>query len=78
MYDLTKTQIQDIDYFESNLKSFLKDKNLRFKQVIISNGEIVGVFDGLDTATAFAVENLKKGKYIIQQVVDENDMVNFV
>jgi hypothetical protein len=78
MYEFTQTQIGDMAYFRENINEFLKDNALRFKQVIVSNKQIVKSFDGLDKAVQYAVKNLTKGEYIIQQVVNEDDMVNFV
>ena len=78
MYEFTQSQTKDLAYFRENVKAFLNDNALRFKHVIISNAKIVRSFDGLDQAAEHAATHLKRGEYIIMQVVDEDEIVNFV
>jgi hypothetical protein len=78
MYEFTPQQQKDLAYFRANVLGWLEDNTLRFKHVIIAEEEIIKAFDGLDTAVKYAVDNCKKGEYIIQQVVNEDDIVNFI
>lgn len=78
MYDFTDSQKKDLAYFKENVSAFMNDNALRFKHVIISEGRIVKSFDMLDKAVEYCSENLKIGEYIIEQVIDENEIVNFV
>jgi hypothetical protein len=78
MYDLTQAQIKDLAYFDGHVEEFLADNNLRFKHVIIADCKIAETFDGLDLAVNYARDNLQRGEYIISQVVNDDEIVNFV
>jgi predicted DNA-binding WGR domain protein len=78
MRKFTEAQAKELAYFRENVAEFLKDNNLRFRHVLISGEQIVKSFDRIDLAAQYASENFKQGEYIIQQVIDENDLVNFV
>ena len=78
MNELTKTQLENLEYFHKNIGDFVNNSGLRFKHAVIANEEIAAAFDGIDAAVKYAVENLKKGDYIIQQIINEDDIVNFV
>ncbi|MCL1789183.1 MAG: hypothetical protein FWG33_02395 [Oscillospiraceae bacterium] len=78
MYEFTETQVKDLDYFRANVLKFMGDNSLRFRHIIISGEKIIKSFDGLDKAVEYAAGNLKKGEYIIEQVIDENEIVNMI
>jgi hypothetical protein len=79
MYDFTQAQIKDLAFFDGHLQEFMNDMTMRFKHVIISNMKVVGVFDNIEQAVQHITDNnLKRGEYILQQIVDEEEMVNFV
>ncbi|MCL2070781.1 MAG: hypothetical protein FWH07_00915 [Oscillospiraceae bacterium] len=78
MNEFTEKQLKDLDYFSANVAQFFKDNSLRFRHIIISDAKIVKSFDALDKAVDYAVQNLKKGEYIIEQVINEDEIVNFV
>jgi len=78
MFEFTERQIKDLDFFRANVMKFMGDNSLRFRHVIISGEKIVKSFEGLDKAVEYAAQNLKKGEYILEQVVDENEIVNII
>jgi hypothetical protein len=78
MYDFTENQKRDIIFFENNLKSFLENDLLKFKHVVISNEKLQNCFDTLDAALTYAVDRFQRGDYIIQQIIDEEEVINYV
>lgn len=78
MYEFTEKQLKDLAYFQKNVMSFMSDDALRFRHLLISGEKIIKAFDGLDQAADYAVLHYEKGEYIIEQVIDENEIVNFM
>ena len=80
MHEYTQAQLDDLEYFKENLPKLFNDDSLRFKNVVISNKKVIQGFDALDATEAvkYVSENFKKGEYIIQQVILNDDLVNFV
>ena len=78
MTDFTDKQKKDIAFFRNHLGSFLNNKLLRGKHVVVSNEEIAGCFDSFEKAIEHAVENFEKGSYIIQEVADPREINNFI
>ena len=71
-------QRKDIDYFKRHLDEFLADALLINKYAVISGEKIQNSFDTIDNAVSYAIDNFKVGDYIIQQIIDENKVINFV
>lgn len=78
MSDFTEDQKKCINYYKLNLKDWLAEELKRDKYVVISDETIKGIYDTIDMAFDYAVNNLPKGSYIIQRIVDENAIVNFI
>ena len=68
---------ENIDFFYDNLETFLKDKSLLLKYLVIHNKEVKKVFKEFPEALKYAVVNLPKNEYVIQQVLGE-ECVNFI
>ena len=78
MNDFTEKQKKDLAFFKDNLNDYLADDLLKNKFVIISGEKIQGCFDTLEAAVVFAVEKFRIGEFIIQQIIDESKVINFV
>ena len=78
MSDFTEEQKKCIDYYKSNLSNWLEDELKKNKYVVINNDSIRGIYDTIEMAYDYAVNNLSMGSFIIQRIVDENSIVNFI
>ena len=78
MIDFTDEQKRCIRYFEANINDWLADELKKDKFIVISEDKIRGIFDKIDTAFEFAALNLRPGGYIIQRIVDESKIVNYI
>jgi len=74
----TEKQRQDLDFFNKNIQTWLQNPIYRMKFVVISDGTLKGVYDSFESALKYAATTLKAGDYIIQQVLNENEVVNFL
>ena len=69
---------ENIDFFYDNLKTFLKDKSLLYKYLVIHNKEVKKAFKEFPQALKYAVVNLPKNEYVIQQVLEEEEAVYII
>ena len=74
----TNEQKSNIAYFNENLENLIDNPLYKMKFVIISSDELKGSYDTFEAALEFAAINYNSGEYIIQQVLPENEMVNFL
>lgn len=74
----TEKQQQDILFFNKNLETWVNNPLYKLKFVIISGEELKGVYDSFETALGAAVVSFKNGEYIIQQILPEEETVNFL
>ncbi len=68
---------KNVDFFKNQLASLLKDTLLAQKFVIVHNEKIVGAHDTFSNALGFAVNHFPSDEFIIQQVIDESNSINF-
>jgi hypothetical protein len=78
MKKLTEKQGKCLAFFKSNLSDWIKDDLKKNKYAVISDESIRGIFDTNEAAFDYAVDNLHTGSYIIQRIVDENEIVSFL
>ena len=78
MGTFTEKQLKDIDYFKSNLAEFLGNALLANKYVVISGEKIQNSFDTIENAVNYSIDNFQVGDYIIQRIVDPDNVINFV
>jgi hypothetical protein len=78
MKELTAKQKVCVDFFKSNLPDWLKDDLKKNKYAVICEDRITAIFDNTEAAYDYAVDRLQTGSYIIQRIVDENDVVSFL
>jgi hypothetical protein len=66
------------EYYAREAATLLANPLYKGKFVVIHSQEIKGSFDSFTNALQFATSNLPADEFIIQQVVDENEQINFV
>ena len=75
---LNSLQQKNYDFFCANLSEYLKNPVLKNKYAIFCNEELKGAYDSFGAAYAFACENYPVGEFIIQQIIDSNEIVEFL
>jgi len=74
----TEKQQEDIAYFNENLEMWAQNPLYKLKFVIISGKELKGIYDTFEAALGAAVVAYGSGEYIIQQILPEDETVNFL
>jgi hypothetical protein len=74
----TEAQKENLRYFQENLAEFLNNPLYKYKFVIISGKEIAGIFDTFSNAIEEAASRFLQGEYVIQQIIGENEVINFL
>jgi hypothetical protein len=74
----TEAQKENLRYFQENLADFLKNPIYKHKFAIISDKKIVGIYDSFNNAIEAAVPSLPQGEYVIQQIIGEDEVINFL
>ncbi|MBI5698698.1 hypothetical protein HZC35_00085 [Candidatus Saganbacteria bacterium] len=69
---------ENLNFFKSKLLELLSNPTYKDKYLVISNKEIKNVFDTFNSALEYAVATFPNEEFIIQQVVDETKVVNFI
>jgi len=70
-------QIENYEFFQSELSNLLLNKSIAGKYAIIYNSSIEGVFDTFESAYREACSKSYEG-FIVQQIIDERKIVNYV
>jgi hypothetical protein len=78
MVDFTDKQEINLAFYKSHLEEFLSNNLLKGKYVVISDEKIQGAFDTLEVAISYAVDHFQVGDYILQQIINEDDIVSFL
>jgi hypothetical protein len=71
-------QQKNLDFFERELSRLLGDVVYKGKFVVIHDEQVKGAYDSFDTALSFAVSNFPANEFLVQQVIDENERINFI
>jgi nicotinic acid phosphoribosyltransferase len=74
----TEKQQEDIAYFNENLETWSQNPLYKLKFIIISGKELKGIYDTFEAALGAAVVAYGSGEYIIQQILPEDETVNFL
>lgn len=69
---------KNISFFKENLSGWLADIAYKRKYVVIADQEVKAVHDSFPDALTFAAANLVRGEFIIQQVIGEDEQVDFL
>ena len=75
---LTKTQNTNYKYFTENIDNWLKDLNYKDKYVVIHERKVQQVSADFVKVFEYAVATFPRDEFIIQQIVDENSINNFL
>ena len=75
---ISSAQEQNLEFFQQNLDAWLQDPVYKHKHLVIHEQKIHGSYDQPGTAFEYAVANLPQGEFIIQQVIDENEVASFL
>lgn len=75
---MSDAKATNIDYFRANVAEWLKDEKLRNKFVVIDSQTIRGSFDTFDAALRDAVARFPSADFVIQQIIDESEIINFI
>ena len=71
-------QQENLAFFRSKLPELLDDPFLRHKFVVVHGGEIKAAFDGFEAALCEAVARYPRNEFIVQQVIGDREIVNFI
>jgi hypothetical protein len=74
----SEAQKENLQYFQENLADFLANPLYRHKFALIFDKKLVGIFDTFENAIKKAAPSLPQGEYIIQQIIGENEVINFL
>jgi hypothetical protein len=74
----TEAQKENLRYFQENLANFLANPLYKHKFAIIFDKKIAGIFDTFANAIEEAAATLPQGEYVIQQIIGENEVINFI
>ena len=75
---LENAQIENYKYFNDHLNEWLNDPLKNNKFAVIQEKEIKGLYDSFEAAYQFACTNLSEGEFIIQQIVDKAEVIEFL
>ena len=75
---LSEKQKENSKYFFDNLKDFLNNPIYKFKFAVIHEKNIVGIYDTSEAAIENAAAKWPIGEFIIQQIISEDEEINFL
>lgn len=74
----SNAQKENLAFFKKELKNFLQNELYKGKFIIIHDKQVKGIFDTFEAAINFAVSKYPRNEFVIQQVIDESDTINFL
>jgi hypothetical protein len=74
----TEAQKENLQYFHENLAGFLQNPIYKHKFAIIHDKKVCGIFDTFANAIEKAASTLPQGEYVIQQIIGEDEVINFL
>ena len=69
---------KNLNFFYENLRKYLDDPNLINKYLVIHDIKIIKSFSSFAEALKYSEGRLPENEFIIQQVIDEEENVNFL
>ena len=75
---MEQKQKDNLEYFQNNLNTWLKDIKLKHKFVVICEKEVKGSFDSFEAGLEYASSNFSPSEFIIQQVISSSEQLNFI
>ncbi|MDR1829559.1 MAG: hypothetical protein LBQ76_02185 [Candidatus Fibromonas sp.] len=74
----SEKQKEALNFFQENLDKWANDPLHKLKHVIIYDNKLSGVFDTFEAALTEAVAKYPRDAFIIQQVVRDDEVINFI
>lgn len=75
---LSEAQQKNYGFFSEHLDEYLKDNLIKGKYAIFYDESIKGVYDSFDSAFSAACGQFPIGEFIVQQIVDSSEIVEFL
>jgi hypothetical protein len=75
---MNETQAANVNAFRSALADLLTSPLTRGKFVVVHDQAVKGAFDTFDVALRAALSQFPAGEFIIQQVIEDSAVVNFL
>lgn len=75
---LSSAQQKNYDFFTAHLPEYLSNPILKGKFVVICDETLVAVYDTFESAYENSCSNFPSGEFVIQQVVDSSEIVEFL
>lgn len=75
---LSEKQQKNYEFFVAHLKEYLEDPIKRNKYAIFCEEDIKGAYDTFEAAYIAACAQFHQDEFIIQQIVDSSDVVEFM
>jgi hypothetical protein len=75
---LNARQQEALAYFRENLGDWLSNPLYKYKYAIVRDDALVGVFDTAGAALTEAVSKSPQIDFVIQQIISEDDVVEYL
>lgn len=75
---MSSAQEKNYEFFTKNLPRYLDDPITRGKFAVFCDEELKGVYDTFESAYEDAFSKFQVGEFIIQQIIDGADVVEFI
>lgn len=75
---LTENQQKATAFFQANLEKWAANPLYKMKYVVILNDKIAGFFDTFSNAICDAAAKYPQGDFIIQQIINDEEIINFL
>ncbi len=69
---------RNLRFFQDNLNDFLANPLYKHKFVVVHNEEVKGTYDTFSVALEYAVANYPQDEFVVQQVLNEDEQINFL
>ncbi|MCL2319392.1 MAG: hypothetical protein FWC45_04850 [Treponema sp.] len=74
----SEKQKQDITFFNENLDTWLANPLFKMKYAVISDRKLQGIYDTFESALGNAISKFQPYEFVIQQIISDDEMVNFL
>lgn len=75
---LSDNQRKNYDYFNQHLSEWLADNLKANKFAVIYDEKLAGLYDSFEAAFRFAYAQFSDADFIIQQIIDQSEIVEFL
>ena len=79
MFDLTKKQKENEEWYEQNKESIVENLRYKNKYLVIYNKKIIKAFEHSQEAISFALKEYHGfNECIVKEAINEKEVINFV